>query len=123
MNWYKIAFPLAKTPEHLFYTDVGHGHAGADVKEHDLWIITKGFRLLNASGFDYSVHTGAWKISFIQDNALALGRYVKEDDNDPGMLSIAYNPRLVPINRKDYVRDRILPILDKYYDNPKIMEF
>ena len=130
----KVAFPVTENKERYFYTDIGHGvdEEGLDTidvyeTKVKLWAIDKKWQLHEALASEEKgssrIHPRLLGKELPKaDNIIATGRY------DPSVhtASIIYcygeghmmNPR-----RVEYITKRVAQILDRKYNNPKIVVF
>ena len=133
MNWYKLtkfAFPLIEPESHRYKDHMDIGHEGYGYSEEfgvpypgELTLITLWF----VDG-NFDIHI--WDKSSVWghrdwneyyehiNNILSTGRYDKEKD----VLSMRIFYSDFP-GRKSFLRNRIVQILDKKFNNPAIVEF
>ena len=117
---YKIAFPIQETKSPRYYSDEAHyGH------EIYMWCMDKDYNLyteLVESDWDAHEVWNKFKELLRQERLLAWGRY--SEDDQTASLAAGYsvygqqNPR-----RTEYILNKIETILDKEFENPRIIEF
>lgn len=120
MNWYKTAFPVFDKPRGMHYIEIGHsGHDDTDVEEERLWVIFVGFEFIDmdVTGKNTGHHIWFFKEGWDDQDKLASGRYSKKKGQDQADVSVWFR------GTHSSLRDRIIEILDRQYNNPRIIEF
>ena len=121
MNWYKLAFPIVDNKDPYSYTSLFHRGKRPLDQELGIWIILKD-RTLHRDSIENNPdgHFGWEHYSGI--NMLAQGRYALKEDGDYEVTVVIRKFQLSE-SQIDYRRKTVEKILDKEFNNPRILEF
>ena len=119
MNWFnllKFAFPFQEEHKVEHYWDVLHPSQPSKQAKIILWFIDKNMNLHTTDKADR--HSNWWDYIDYADNMLSAGRYSPRDKTCTVVIS------LFGISPSDeYKIKKIEQILDKTFNNPKILQF
>jgi len=119
MNWYKLklAEPLIETPEmYSRYYDFGHKQ-----KNIILWFIDNKFNFHTtpvSKEIEKHYHWNEYEKNF--DNIFTQGRY--DPNEHTSSLYYGFMGDMMP-KRKEYIKRRLETMVDKKFNNPKIIPF
>ena len=120
----KIASPVSSRDKSNTYLDIGH-----DLKEQDfvqdesgfqpeLWFIDNQFSFYSVPMAWVKEHADWTTFDSNRLSIIASGRYINRI-----ATSVVWSSRFDSSTKKEKARERVFSILDKKYDNPKILEY